>query len=160
MPPPMLVNPSEVDCSRVAYTRAQIYAVLPQRYEFAQLDGIVRLDVERRLAIGFRDVRTDEWWCRGHMPRKPIFPGVLMVECAAQLAACATHFVQPDVSGFVGFGGIDQAKFRDAVEPPARIVLACRGVDIRPRRIICETQAYLKGTVVFEATITGLRLQW
>lgn len=156
----MLVDPGEVDCSRLLYTRQQIYEVLPQQYEFAQLDGIVRLDVDNRLAIGFRDVRPDEWWCRGHMPGKPLFPGVLMVECAAQLAAFATHFVQSGAAGFVGFGGIDKAKFRDAVEPPARIILACRGTEVRPRRIICETQAYRDGEIVFEATITGLRLQW
>jgi len=160
MPPPPILNLGELDCDRVLHTREQIYEVLPQQYEFSQLDGIIHLDLEARAAAAYRDVRPDEWWCRGHMPGRPIFPGVLMVECAAQLAGFATHFVLPAAKGFMGFGGIDGAKFRDAVIPPARILFVCLAKDIRPRRIICENQAYVDGKMVFEGTITGMWLPW
>lgn len=159
MPPPAILNLDELDLDQVLYTREQVYQVLPQKHEFAQLDGVIYLNTEARAAAGYRDVRADEWWCRGHMPGRPVFPGILMVECAAQLAAFATHFVLPAAKGFMGFGGIDGAKFRDTVVPPARMLFVCRGVDIRPRRIICDNQAYVDGKMVFEGTITGMRLQ-
>ena len=95
MPPALLIKPDELDFDHPLYTREQIYRILPQRHEFAQLDGILRLDAQAGLIVGFRDVRADEWWCRGHMPGKPVFPGVLMVEACAQLAGFATQFVQP-----------------------------------------------------------------
>ena len=160
MPPAAILNLDELDYERVIYTREQIYEALPQRHEFAQLDGIIHLDVEAGTVAGYRDVQSDEWWCRGHLPGRPIFPGVLMVECAAQLAAFASHFIQPDVGGFVAFGGIDKAKFRDSVIPPARILFSCRAVEMRTRRIICDTQAYVDRKLVFEGTITGMFLRW
>ncbi|MBN2562569.1 MAG: beta-hydroxyacyl-ACP dehydratase [Phycisphaerae bacterium] len=156
----MLISLDDLDCDRVLYTREKIYEILPQKHEFAQLDAIIHVDAKRATVAGYRDVRADEWWCRGHVPGKPIFPGVLMVECSAQLAAFGTHFVMPHAAGFMGFGGIDKAKFRDSVIPPARVVLMCRAVEVRKRRIICDNQAYVDGKIVFEGTITGLRLQW
>ncbi len=160
MPPPALIDLDAIDFSRLLYDRARIYEILPQRFEFALLDGIVHLDPVRGDAVGFCDVRADGWWCRGHMPAKALFPGVLMVESAAQLAAFGSHFVMNDPSSFMGFGGIDAAKFRDSVVPPARLVLACKAVEIRRRRIICDAQGFVDGRMVFEGRITGLTLSW
>ena len=160
MPPPTLINLDELDFNRVLYTREQIYQVLPQRHEFSQLDAIIHLDIETGIMVGYRDVRSDEWWCRSHMPGKPIFPGILMVEACAHLAAFGASVFAPDPDGFMGFGGIDEAKFRDSVVPPARIVLACRAVEVRKRRFICDAQAYVGDKTVFEGRIIGLRLPW
>lgn len=160
MPPPTLIDLDKINFDRVLFTRQQIYEILPQRFEFSMLDGIVHFDKDKGEVVGYRDVRTDEWWCRGHMPAKAIFPGVLMVETAAQMAAFAGHSVLKDSDGFMGFGGIDGAKFRDSVVPPARLVLVCKAVEIRRRRIICDSQGYVDGRMVFEGRITGLRLSW
>jgi 3-hydroxyacyl-[acyl-carrier-protein] dehydratase len=160
MPPSPLIDPNELDWDSEVYSRAQIYEILPQQHEFAQLDRIIHFDADAGIIAGVRDVRVDEWWCRGHMPQRAIFPGVLMVECAAQLAAFGTAIVMPDAKSFMGFGGIDQAKFRDSVSPPARIVLISKGRDVRPRRTICDTQAYVDGKMVFEGVITGIRIKW
>lgn len=159
MPPPPILDPAAIDCSRVLYSHEQIYEILPQRYEFAQLDGVTLIDAVQNVCVGFRDVREDEWWCRGHIPGRPVFPGVLMVECAAQLAAFVQHFVLPMEGNFMGFGGIDDAKFRGSVIPPARIILIGKMVEARPRRFICDIQAYTAGNMVFEGRITGMPLK-
>ncbi len=160
MPPSPLIDPSEIDCSNVLYSKEQIYDFLPQAHEFAQLDGIVHLDTDNKMAVGYRDVSGDEWWCRGHMPGNPIFPGVLMVETVAQLAAFVQHCLYPqDGGGFMGFGGIDKAKFRGSVLPPARIIIAGRATDARMRRFICDAQAFVNGVMVFEGVITGMRIK-
>lgn len=159
MPPPAILDLASVDTSRLLYTREQIYAVLPQRFEFSQLDGIYYLDKSDGAIAGFRDVRADEWWCRGHMPGAPIFPGVLMMESAAQIAAFAQHFVLPMEGTIMGFGGVDGAKFRGSVIPPARIDFVGKMVEARSRRFICDIQAYCKGIMVFEGRITGMPLR-
>ncbi|MFH1419114.1 MAG: beta-hydroxyacyl-ACP dehydratase [Planctomycetota bacterium] len=158
MPPPLIINPDELNWDRPLYTREQIYAVLPQQHEFSQLDAIICLDKESVTAAAYRDVREDEWWCRGHMPGSPIFPGVLMVESAAQLAAFMQNIIIPFDRGFMGFGGIDQVKFRSSVVPPCRILIVGHGVDYRPRRFIYDTQAFVNGTMVFEGRITGMKI--
>ena len=157
MPPPLLIDIDRVDLDQVLLTREDIYAKLPQAHEFAQLDGICYMNQERGEGIAFRDVRADEWWCRGHIPGHPIFPGVLQLESAAQVAAFLTIYVA-GLEGFIGFAGVDRCKFREAVIPPARVYYLCKRVSRRPRRIVCEAQGVVNGTVVFEAVITGLVL--
>ena len=157
MPPPLILDPSTVDLNQVLYSREDIYRTLPQQYEFKQLDRICYYDPEKRIAAAIRDVREDEWWVRGHIPGRPIFPGVLMLEAIAQLSAYTCKYIH-GFQGMVGYGGVDKCKFRAAVIPPTRLVLLSREVENRSRRIICDTQAFMEGDLVFEATITGLAM--
>ena len=125
MPPPAILDLSTIDVNRVLVTREQIYEKLPHRYEFMQLDGILHLDIEKGVAVGYRDIREDEWWVRGHIPGRPLFPGVLMVETAAHLASYVSMLVLKGTR-FLGFGGIDKTKFREAISPPAKLILVGR----------------------------------
>ena len=155
MPPLLLYDLDTVDLSQRLYTREQIYAKLPHRYEFMQLDAIVHVDREAEVAVALREVRPDEWWTRAHVPGQPIFPGVLMLETAAHVAAFMTKYIY-DYEGFVAFGGVDQCKFRGAVIPPSRIYMICRQTENKSRRIAADCQAVVEGKLVFEAKITGL----
>lgn len=155
MPPPALLDLSTIDLSRVIVARDQIYERLPHRYEFMQLDGILYLDLANVVAVGYRDVRSDEWWVRGHIPGRPLLPGVLMVESAAQLAAYVRAAMLNTID-FMGFAGIDDTKFREAVSPPARLYLVGRGEQVKPRRVICQVQGFVEGRMVFHTRITGL----
>ncbi len=159
MPPTPFADPTSIRCDQPVYTREQIYQILPQQFEFSQLDGIVLADKEALLFAAYRDVRPDEWWCRGHMPQQAIFPGVLMIEAAAQLAAFAQHLLSPLPDAIMGFGGVDNAKFRDSIYPPARVVFIGRSTDTRLRRFRCEVQGFVDGTMAFEAAISGIRLK-
>jgi len=155
MPPPAILDPASLDFERLVADREQIQAVNPHRYEFALLDGIVYFDEQAGLFAGFHDVREDAWWARGHIPGRPLFPGVLMIEVAAQLASYMTYAVLKR-SGFLGFTAVDKVKFRGTVSPPARYVVVGRARQIKPRRTICETQGFVDGRMVFEGVITGM----
>lgn len=58
---------------------------LPHGAEFRFVDRLVNLTAGQS-AEGEYKVRGDESFLRGHFPGEPIFPGVLLVEAAAQLA--------------------------------------------------------------------------
>ena len=134
MPPPLLVDLEKVDLERVLLSNTEIYDPLPHRHEFGLLDGVCHFDRENVAAVAFADVRNDSWWVRGHVPGRPILPGVLMMEMAAQTSAVLLKLVDPAHDAFVGYGGIDDCKFREAVTPPARLYILCQGVEYRPRR--------------------------
>src|SRR4051812_8211515 len=85
MPPDLLFDVRTLDDGRVLYDRRQIEDVNPQRHEMVQLDAIVHMDPEQHIIVGYKDVRPDEFWVRGHMPNFPLLPGVLLCEAAAQL---------------------------------------------------------------------------
>jgi 3-hydroxyacyl-[acyl-carrier-protein] dehydratase len=157
MPPQPIVDLSAISMDRTLVDRDGIYKVNPHRFEFQQLDGILALDRQIGMLVGYRDVRADEFWVRGHIPGRPIFPGVLMIETAAQLVS---YYVMSDPAsrpgGFLGFGGVDGVKFRSSVVPGQRIIMAGRMVDMRPRKITGATQAFVDGQMVYEGVITGM----
>ena len=156
MPPPAVLDLVNLDPSQLVYSQEEIYARLPQAHEFRQLHGILHLDLEAGTIAAFRDVRADEWWCRGHLPGRPIFPGILMKETAAQISAFFRAVLSPDDTQFMGFGGVDGAKFRMAVTPPAQIIMTGKLIEQRSRRFVFDTQAYVGGTLAFEGRITGM----
>jgi 3-hydroxyacyl-[acyl-carrier-protein] dehydratase len=66
-------------------TLHQALSLLPHGKEFRFLDRLTKLE-PGRCGSGEYTVRGDEPFLRGHFPGEPIFPGVLLVEAAAQLA--------------------------------------------------------------------------
>ena len=157
MPPQPLVDLSAVDLSTVVISQEEIYKVNPHRYEFERLDGILYMDWDGGVSIGYHDVRDDEFWVRGHIPGRPIFPGILMMETAAQLVSYYAMTKMPG-SGFLGFAGVDNVKFRGSVVPGQRIHMIGKMIELKRRRCIGATQAFVDGDMVYEGLITGMWL--
>jgi len=155
MPPKALFDLASIDLNKIVADREAIYRVNPHRHEFQQLGGIYVCDHQAGIIAGYRDVRGDEFWVRGHIPGRPIFPGVLMIETAAQLVSYYVMTAEPG-KGFLGFGGVDEVKFRGAVVPGQRIIMLGKMVEMRPRRCVGATQGYVDGQLVYEGLITGM----
>jgi 3-hydroxyacyl-[acyl-carrier-protein] dehydratase len=153
MPPPVLFDISKLDENKIVHNHDEIYRVIPQRFEMEQLTAILYEDHE--VTVGYKDVREDEFWVRGHIPGRPLFPGVLMIECAAQLCAYSTMKKQPEM-GFVGFAKCDETRFRGTVVPPARLIMVVKLTEINRRRAVGAAQGFCKGQLVFESVITGM----
>ena len=117
MPPSLLFDLSQIDLrGKPIFDKEAIGRVNPQRFEMQQLDGVLWYDKEKFLILGYKDVTEDEFWIRGHIPGRPLMPAVIMVEAAAQLSGFFVKQVY-ELVGFIGFAGIDSAKFRAVVEP-------------------------------------------
>lgn len=156
MPPPTLIDTSLIDVERVIFSRQQIYEVLPHRYEFMQLTSIVHYDEERMEAAARRDVSGNEFWARGHIPGRPIFPGIMMLESAAHLASFVTTRLRLFGDRFMGFGGLNGVKFRGAVRPGQSLLILARLLEVKSRRVVCAAQGLEGDRLVFEGEITGM----
>ncbi len=157
MPPTPFIDISSLDFENLVADREAIYGLLPHRYEFERLDGIVYFDTEKDFVAGYHDVRDDDFWVRGHVPGNPIFPGVLMIETAAQLVSYASMEVSGR-KGFLGFSAVDNVKFRGAVRPGDRLVIVGKMEEVRTRRCKGATQGFVDGKMVYEGVITGMWL--
>ncbi|MBW8000572.1 MAG: beta-hydroxyacyl-ACP dehydratase [Planctomycetes bacterium] len=158
MPPQLLFDLSQIDLNtEPLFTRDSIEKHNPQRYEFEQLDGILWYDKPKYLILGYKDITEDEFWIRGHIPERPLMPGVMMVEAAAQLSSFFVKEIY-ELTGFIGFAGIDYAKFRAPVSPGKRLYLLGHITKFKRRKYTCAVQGIIDGTMVFETAISGLNV--
>ena len=157
MPPQLLYDISGIDLNHVLFDQEAIRQCNPQRGDMEHLNAIVYAKPELGQIIGYKDVRPDEFWVAGHIPGRPLLPGVLMVETGAQLASFYTR-KYIGWKGFIGFGGADAIRFRQPVEPGARLYILGLKTWERHRRICCKVQGIVNGNQVFEAEIIGTEL--
>jgi len=103
----------------------RILKKLPHRYPFLLSDRVVELDKGKRIKA-IKNVTINEPFFSGHFPRRPVMPGVLMIEALAQAAALLSFESlgeQLDDDAVVYFVGIDGARFKRPVEPGDQLVL-------------------------------------
>lgn len=157
MPPTLLIDLSEIDLTTVKYDKENIAEVNPQSFEMSQLDGVIWADLKSLRSLGYKDVTAEEFWVRGHIPGRPIMPGVLMVEAAAQLSSFFMKRIY-GLEGFIGFSGIERAKFRDIVVPGDRLYLLGHICKVRSRQFSADVQGLVNGKMVFDTRITGMKV--
>jgi 3-hydroxyacyl-[acyl-carrier-protein] dehydratase len=158
MPPVAHLDLSTLDFNTVVADQEAIRRVNPQRFEMEQLTAVIHADPEQHLIVGYKDVRPDEFWVRGHMPDYPLLPGVLMCEAAAQLCSfyIANYgFMRGD---FIGFGGLENVRFRSPVRIGDRLVLVGKAVKLNRRQTIFNVQGFVGSTMVFHADVLGVPL--
>ena len=155
MPPQFVFDISQIDLNRVLYDQEAIRAANPQRGDMEMLNAIVHAVPERGEIAGYKDVRDNEFWVPGHIPGRPLLPGVLMIELGAQLASFYTR-TYIGWKGFIGFGGVTDVKFRGQVTPGCRMYILGQKLWERHKRIACRVQAVVNGQMVFEGEITGV----
>lgn len=158
MPPEVILDVAQIDLTRVLADQEAIRRVNPQRYEMEQLTAIVHVDAAQHLVVGYKDVRHGEFWVRGHMPDFPLLPGVLMCEAAAQLCSYYVSTAGLMQGDFVGFGGMENVRFRSIVRAGDRLVLVGKAQKIHRRQTVFAVQGFVGATMVFHADILGVPL--
>src|SRR5215475_1302147 len=99
---------------------------LPHGPEFRFLDRLLSLDPGRS-GVGEYTVRHEELFLRGHFPGEPIFPGVLLIEAAAQLAGAVAQS-DPALTPLAGLklAAVRGVKILGAARPGEAIRLEAR----------------------------------
>lgn len=153
----LLIDLSAIDLTKVIADIDTIRKYNPQRFEMEQLTAIVFEDTENHRCVGYKDITPDDFWVRGHMPGMPLMPGVVMLEAIAQMCS---YFVQRyDMLGaaMVGFGGLEEVRFRDPVLPGDRLYLLCQLEKVRRgRMIVSRFQGVVDGKVAVEGVLKGI----
>ena len=154
MPPSLIFDISGIDLNAVVVDQEGIRALNPQRGTMEHLNGINWFNQDG-CVMGYKDVRADEFWVEGHIPGRPLLPGVIMIEAAAQLASFYVKGVLK-APGFIGFGGVEDCKFRQSVTPGSRLYLIGKQLSARHSRFTSKIQGLVNGQLVFETVIVGV----
>ena len=155
MPPQFLFDLAAIDLNNILFDQDAVRKAIPQRGDMQMLEGIIWSKPEAGQILGYKDVKADEFWVPGHIPGRPLFPGVLMIELGAQLASFYTR-TYVGWKGFIGFGGVSEVKFRGQVTPGCRMLMLGQKTAERHKRITCKVQGVVNGQMVFEGEIMGV----
>lgn len=144
-----------IDLSARIADRREIERWNPHRDAMALLDAIVWIAPDFTRGVALKQVRHDEFWVPGHFPGRPILPGVLMIEAAAQLA-CYIFMTRRSRPGMAAFLRIEHAVFRNMVVPGDDLYILCKQVKHHRKRFISDVQGIADGRIAFEGQISGI----
>lgn len=127
---------------------------LPHGPEFRFLDRLTAL-VPGRSGKGEYRVRGDEPFLRGHFPDEPLFPGVLLVEAAAQLAGAVAQS-DPQIGPLPGLKltALRSVKILGTARPGEVLELEARITGRMNLLIQAEVSAAVGGRVILRGEVT------
>ena len=141
--------------SQIVFTAEQIYTLLPHRYPFALVDRIIEY-VPGERAVGIKNVTINEPYFPGHIPGRPLMPGVLMVEAMAHVGGVVLVQLPNMTGSFFAFAGIDKTRFRRPVVPGDQLVMTVELLSIKRKRIakmqgkgLVDGQLAVEGEMLF-----------
>jgi 3-hydroxyacyl-[acyl-carrier-protein] dehydratase len=114
----------------------EILKYLPHRYPFLLVDKVLACTPGEALTA-VKNVSVNEPYFVGHFPRRPVMPGVLIIEALAQatgILAFKTAKATPAGGTMYYLAAVDNARFKQPVEPGDQLILdvklqrAVRGV--------------------------------
>ncbi|MBR8829939.1 MAG: 3-hydroxyacyl-[acyl-carrier-protein] dehydratase FabZ [Chroococcopsis gigantea SAG 12.99] len=120
--------------AKTVFTVEEIRELLPHRYPFALVDRIIDY-VPGEKAVGLKNVTINEPFFPGHIPQRPLMPGVLIVESMAQVGGVILTLL-PNMKGkFFAFAGIDKTRFRRPVVPGDQLIMTVELLSFKMNRI-------------------------
>ena len=152
-----LIDITSVDLANVAISADEVGIMNPQAGDMRQLNYVSYVSEDQQTAVGIKNVKDDEFWVSGHIPGRPIYPGVLMIEAAAQISSILYH-LKAESNHFMGFTRCDNCSFRGQVLPESTLAIGSIIRKFQRRRFVCDAQGYVDGQFVFEAKITGMMM--
>lgn len=131
---------------------SQIMQILPHRYPFLLVDRIISLEGSKR-AVGIKNVTINDNFFEGHFPKRPVMPGVLIIEAMAQVGGVLMLSQEEHRGKIAYFMAANNIKFRKTVVPGDQLVLEVDVVKLRSKTGQVHTQALVQGKVVAEADL-------
>ena len=101
-----------------------IKKLIPHRKPMLMIDKVTSI-IPFVSATGVKNIKNNDFFFKGHFPKRPIMPGVFIIEALAQTASVLVmHSLSLKYDKkFVYFMSIESAKFRKPVFPNCKLNL-------------------------------------
>lgn len=136
----------------------RIMEIMPHRYPFLMVDRILEYEIGEWIR-GVKNVTFNEPFFIGHFPRRPVMPGVLIVEAMAQCGGIMAH-LDPETGvkdgGLIFISGFDNTKFRHPVVPGDQLILELEQRRRGKRILKMAGKAMVDGVVVASTELSAV----
>jgi beta-hydroxyacyl-ACP dehydratase FabZ len=129
--------------------------IMAHRYPVLLIDKIVEM-IPGEKVIGIKNVTVNEPYFQGHFPKRPVMPGVLIIEAMAQAGGfLILNTVEDPLTKNMFFASIERARFRKPVVPGDQLRMELIMVKYRLNTCKIEGKAFVGDEVVAELAYTA-----
>lgn len=145
--------------TNIALDIQQILQHLPHRPPFLLVDRVLEFEPSKSL-VAIKNVTINEPFFVGHFPKRPVMPGVLIIEALAQAAgilAFVSTGEDPQGNSLYYFAGIDNARFKRIVEPGDQLRLEIEILKVRKNLVKAHGIAKVGNDIACSADLMSIK---
>ena len=130
----------------------EILRSLPHAFPFRMIDRILSIEKGKR-ATALKNVSMDEPYFLGHFPKKPVLPGVLILEAMAQTGGLAFESsFEKGEEGVPVLASIEEFRLKRRVIPGDQLIIEAEVLRIFSNLAKVKVLAKVKEETVAEGT--------
>jgi UDP-3-O-[3-hydroxymyristoyl] N-acetylglucosamine deacetylase/3-hydroxyacyl-[acyl-carrier-protein] dehydratase len=136
----------------VVLNAEQVRQILPHRYPFLMVDGVLKIEGDK--IVAFKNITHNEPYFPGHFPGHPIMPGVLQLEAIAQTAGIIMLRRAENAGQIAYFMSAENVKWRKPVFPGDVLIIEVEMTKIRSKLGKAKGICKVGDEIVSEADVT------
>ena len=121
------------------------------RSPYLMIDFVEKV-VPGKSAIGYKDLKEDEWFFKVHWPGDPNMPGMLQIESLVQMCALSILCLPGNKGKVMYLTSANNLKFIKKILPGSRLYIEtkvrsfkrgmaiCEGVGLVEKKIVCKAE--------------------
>ena len=121
------------------------------RSPYLMIDFVEKI-VPGKSAIGYKDLKEDEWFFKVHWPGDPNMPGMLQIESLVQMCALSILCLPGNKGKVMYLTSANNLKFIKKILPGCRLYIEtkvrsfkrglaiCEGVGLVEKKIVCKAE--------------------
>lgn len=130
----------------------QILKIIPHRYPFLFIDGI--LESDENSVVGYKNITLSEPSVYWYSAEKPRLPQVIVAECMAQTGAVGILNLPVNRNKLILFAAVKNLRFHHAVYPGDRLVCRIEPVFMKTNLGRMRAQAHVLNQLIAEGEFT------
>ena len=131
--------------------KKEILEYQQNRSPYLMIDFVEKI-VPGKSAIGYKDLKEDEWFFKVHWPGDPNMPGMLQIESLVQMCALSILCLPGNKGKVMYLTSANNLKFIKKILPGSRLYIEtkvrsfkrglaiCEGVGLVEKKIVCKAE--------------------
>ena len=130
--------------------KQQILEYQKNKPPYLMIDFVEKI-VPGKSAIGYKDLKEDEWFFKVHWPGDPNMPGMLQIESLVQMCALSILCLPGNKGKVMYLTSANNLKFIKKILPGSRLYIETKVRSFKRGMAICEGVGLIKNEIACKA---------